>query len=251
MIRTLTDRNLLIFTLFFIIVAYILYRATNSVQDKAIIKLDNDSLSKQLANLKDTVSMAIGLLPQYKLDQLSQLTVIIENKSSTYNVVVDWDQCALTDLEGRARRVIRVFPGMTSDLFQSQAISIIPSGQKLRENITAEDSLKRESDDSLKITSPLFDLNKLKNGRPPQKKMYREYMNRSKPLEFYLQMVLRLVESTNASPIDPLPGTKPSYDTRTAATGVHTAVTAHFTIEKQPWLDAVSWRPKPRLPLRP
>lgn len=250
MIRTLADRNLLIFTLFFIIVAYVLYRATNSMQDKAIIKWDKEGLKKQLASLRDVV-VDFVIAPQYKLDQLRELTVIIENKSSVYNLIVDWDQCVLTDVEGRSRRVIRVFTGMTADVFQGQASSFIPQGQKLRENITDEESLKQESNGSWKVTSPLFDLDKLKNGRPPQKAQYRSFMNRNKPFEFSLQLVLRLVDSTNASPVDPLPGAKPTYDTRTAAIGVYTAVTARFKIEKQPWLDAVSWRPKPRQPLRP
>lgn len=250
MIRTLTDRNLLILTLYFIGVAYILYRATNSVQDRVRIKLVQDDLNRQLEaeKLKDNLGIGFKLLPEYRLDNLESLSVEIQNKSSMMDIIyIDWDRSSLTDLDGKSRRIIRIIPGMTFDLFQPQAKTFIGGGQSLKVDITTEDVLKRGSDNILKISSPLFALTSLKNGRPEQKKKYSNFMSRSKPLEFALTLVLE-VNRIEGAPKDAVPKEQASSSTKTA-TKMH-IVNCNFVVDKEPWLDAVSWKPRPHPPLR-
>lgn len=235
MIRTLTDRNLLIVTLYVITVAYILYRATNSVQDKVRIKLDAASLNKALEenNLKDTIGVNFRIPPELKLDELKALNIEIQNKSPSMDIIkILWDGSAITDLEGRSSRVIWVIPGI-ANLFQPQAPSVIFSGQTLKETITTQDALKPGSDGVLKPSSAMFDITKLKNSRILDlKKKYAYFMNRQENLEFSLRLALQV-----ASTID-------------LSANKSASLPCNFSVEKVSWLEAVSWRPRPHPPIR-
>lgn len=236
MIRTLTDRNLLLLTLYVITVAYILYRATNSVQDKVRIKLDAASLNKALEanNLKDSIDVNFKIIPpELKLDELKAVNIEIQNKSPSMDIIeILWDGSAITDLEGRASRVIWVIPGI-ANLFQPQAKSVIFSGQTLKEMITTQDALKPDSNGVLKPSSAMFDITKLKNSRNLDlKKKYANFMNRQQNLAFSLELALQVSRSTD-------PSTKKSA-----------SLPCNFSVEKVSWIEAVSWRPRPHPPVR-
>lgn len=147
-------RNLLIFTVYFIIVTYVFYKAYQSLENQITIELDSDDLKEKLAlnNLQDLVAIDFNKMrPSYQFDELKTLMISIKNKSDIATIRINWDESSITDYEGNIRRVIRVNKGLT-DIPQKQVPSIIVSGQKITEELS----------DDRDIGSPLFKTQKLK-----------------------------------------------------------------------------------------
>jgi hypothetical protein len=205
------DWNLLILTVYIISVIYVFYRAIKSVDNQLRIELDKDSLAQQIdaQGLKDLIEIKFKPKKRYQADQVRDLSIDIENKSQTYSISVDWDQSSLTNFDGRSRRVIRLMPGMTLDLFQPQALSVIAPSKTLKEYFTAEDALKRNSEGVLEIASPLFSPDKLR-----------------KASERGDQFLLRLILQVS----DPASGT---------GGGRLYALLCEFKVIKLPWTDAL------------
>ena len=206
--------DLLILVSYFISVTYIFYRAIKSIDKQLNIKLNKDFLRTQLEtqDLADLITIKFKLKDQYQTDKVQDLLINIENQSTTASIAVDWDQSCLTDFEGRSRRVIRLMPGMTLDLFQPQVLSVIAPQQTLKERLTAEDILKRNSSGVLEIASPLFAPNKLQKAS-------------EKNDHFYLKLILKV-----SAPPDS------TYNGRTYA------ISCQFTVIKLPWTDALDWK---------
>jgi hypothetical protein len=203
--------NLLIFTSYCISVSYIFYRAIKSIDNQVKIKFNQEFLDSQLdaQGLKSLISIQFKLKERYQTEHLRDLQVAIKNQSEKVSITVDWDQSSLTDFDGRSRRVIRLIPGMTLDLFQPQASSIIAVTQTLKEQITAEDTLKRNSSGGFEIAASLF--------KPKRFEKASE-----KGEQFYLRLFIKIFDATQETP----------------ALRAH-ILSCQFTVEKLPWTDAL------------
>lgn len=226
----MNEQNLLVFTIYIIIVLYVFYRAVKSVEEKVVIKFNQEFIKEQLEiqNLQNVINVNFKLAKEYKLDELRELNINLENKTEKDILYIDWDRSVITDFNGRSRRVIRIVPGMTLDLFQPQVYSVITAGKNLKEKFTAEDVLNRESDSEvLKVSLPLFDLNKLKKGSNNEKKLYNEFITRTNPLQFSLQLLIWVFEAAKGRSSD----------------RVH-IIYCNFTVQKMHWTEAISWKPE-------
>src|SRR4028118_1659262 len=108
-------RNLLILTVYFIIVTYVFYQAYKSLGNQMTVSLDSDSLNRQLEEqeLQDILEISFRFSQSYRFDELKTLEMTIKNKSMEDTIYIDWDQSYLTDFDKVTGRVIRVLSGMT------------------------------------------------------------------------------------------------------------------------------------------
>ena len=210
--------NLLIFTSYCISVSYVFYRAIKSIDNQLRIKFNQEFIDSQLEaqQIKSLISIQFKLKERYQTDHLRDLQIAIKNQSETASITVDWDQSSLTDFDGRSRRVIRLIPGMTLDLFQPQASSIIAATQTLKERLTAEDILKRNSSGVLEIASSLF--------KPKRFEKASE-----KGEQFYLRLFIKIFDPALINPAIR------SY-----------TLSCQFTVEKLPWTDALQPKGSPK-----
>lgn len=139
-------RNILVLTVYCIVVALVFNRAFQSL-DK-LVNFENDVayLNQELSKykLQDFLVVKFSFAEKYELDELKRLSMTIENKSKDIFVEIDWKQCFISDFDKRIRRAIRVVPGKNEAASQSPS-TILP-GQTLKEEISDE-----------KIGAPLVD----------------------------------------------------------------------------------------------
>lgn len=227
----------ILLTVYLVCIAVALFQIARSFNDEYTVKLDEGSLKVQLEtqNLQDAIGISCSFEKRYEFgdnDKLKQFGINISNKSKTHSIYVDWDYCALTDLAGRSRRVTRLVPGGTLDLFQAQVFSSIAPETTLKETITAEDILKRnESKDSpvalkIEVDKPLLDIIGLSKGKDPEKRRYKRFYERVDSLEFFLELVFRFVG----------PGT--------LGDGDRAQIRCRFVVEKLPWKAGLPWNPR-------
>ncbi|MGI0485370.1 hypothetical protein ACN4EK_08035 [Pantanalinema rosaneae CENA516] len=229
--------QLIIFTGYLLCIAFFLFWIIRAFNDEYTIRLDEALLKQQLENLslQNILGVSFKFEKRYEFDKLKQLAISISNKSKSHSIYVDWDYCALTDFEGRSRRVTRLVPGSTLDLFQEQAFSSIAPNTTLKETITAEDVLKRRDPDpkipvalELEVVKVLVDIKGLNHPKGPDanKKKYARFMQQKQELEFFLELALRLV-----GPVRTLGGDR-----------VH--ILCRFVLTKLPWTAGLPWNPK-------
>lgn len=229
--------QLIIFTIYLLCIGYFLYRIVKAFNDEYTIRLDENRLKQQLENLslQGILGVSFKFEKRYEFDKLKQLAIIISNHSDSHSIYVDWDYCALTDFEGRSRRVTRLMPGSTLDLFQEQVFSPIAPNTTLKETITAEDVLKRKDTDTklpvaleLEVAKVLVDIPALNHPKGPDanKRRYARFMQQKQDLEFFLELALRLV-----GPVRTLGGDR-----------VH--ILCRFALTKLPWTAGLPWNPK-------
>lgn len=248
-----TGRDLLFLTIYLAVIALFLFRIVQAFNDEYSIdeKISKDRIKSNLEQqkLQDLLDIGFQFNKRYefaKKNTLKQLDISVTNKSGSgaqpkrYAIYVDWDRCTLTDLENRARRVIRYSPGKSIDLSQGQTSSTISAGSILKETITAEDVLTREGerkDDKLptespmnlafEITKPLIDLTPEKPSTSLKQKLKR--FKSRKPdsdLSFSLDLALRVV-----GPDTPEGGK--SY-----------RIPCQFMLKKLSWKVGLPWNPK-------
>lgn len=227
----MTELDFVLLTVYFLGVSYVLYQIVNSFNDELTIRLDEDEFKDQLKslNLADAVNITFRFDNRYEFDKLKGLAIRIENKSKEYPIYVDWDHCAMTDLDGRSRRVARTPAGGTFDLLQSQVFSVIAPGKTLREIIAAEDQLTRKGESGvLEVNKTLVDFTKPdpKRSTPAQRQRYQDFMGSRINLEVYLEIALRFVGAN------------------TAITGDRTRVVCKFIITKLDWTAGLPWNPR-------
>jgi hypothetical protein len=145
--------NLLILTVYILIVAYIFYQAYQSLDSKVTIETNNEYLNQDLEEqqLKQLIDIKFKFQNSYDLDQLTKLQLSIQNISLEDTVYVDWNLSSITDFDKVTARVIRLTKGM-KEIPQSQAITTILPGQKIEEDLSDDKS----------IVAPLFKPEKLK-----------------------------------------------------------------------------------------
>ena len=241
----------IILTAYLLCIIYFLYRIVDAFNDEYTVRLDADFLNTQLSeqNLQDLLGISFKFDSRYEFDKLKQLAISISNKASYekvdgkpngISVYVDWDNCAFTDLDGRSRRVTRLMPGGTIDLFQNQVFSTIAPNTVLKENITAEDLLERKGDRKegklegvspvnleIEVTKPLINLSKPGIKAPAaEKERYAQFMQRYKDLTFFLELALRVVG--------------PNY----ASGGERVYILCKFVMHKLPWTAGLPWNPR-------
>jgi hypothetical protein len=217
--------------IYLVCIASALFKIIDSFNDEYTVTLDEDSLKQQLAdqNLQDTVGLGFDFEKRYEFgkdDKLKQFGVKVTNKSKTHSIYVDWDYCATTD---------RLVPGSTLDLFQNQVFSTVAPGATLKEVVTAEDILKRKEPKDkdaavaleMEVSKPLLDFEALKKSKDSApKKKYALFVERIAPLEFSLDLALRLIGST------------------AVADGDRIQLHCKFILKKLPWLAGVPWNPR-------
>ena len=187
-----------------------------SIDKQLDIQIDRDYLDIQLdaQGIKEIIALTFKLKEQYEPEKLRELPIIIENKSETASISVDWDRSSLTDFDERSRRVIRLIPGMTPDLLPAQVVSVIAPEQALKESITAEDVLQRNALGTLEIASPLFNPDKLHKAAETSDR-------------FSLRLMLQVHNPNSANPV------RRPY-----------ALSCEFIVNKLPWTQALGWKPQ-------
>ncbi|MBD2677151.1 MULTISPECIES: hypothetical protein [Nostoc] len=227
-----SDQNLIILTIYIIVVSYVFNRMVESIDDQIKFEFKKGTVDDQLKeqNLDDKIGISFKFKSSYPIDDLKDLSLSIENKSENIAVYVDWDNSSLVvEHSKQSRRVIRKSPDLTRDLAVPQSPSLIAPKKTLSETVTAEDVLQRDqATGTYSAKKPLIDINGLQKG---QKKLYNDFINRRKELDFSLQLVLRISEvrvglapGVNFPPIS--------------------IINCPFTVRKLPWTYALPWNKK-------
>jgi hypothetical protein len=220
--------DLLLLTIYLLCVTYVLYQIINSFNDEFTIKFEKKELEEMLEKLKlkDRVEVDFKLDGRYEFEKLKELAISVKNKSEDFPLYVDWDLSTVTDLDGKARRVTRLTPGLAADMFQTQAFSAVTPGTNLKEQIVAEDMLARKGEsEELEVKKPIVDLSKPKKPGDALVR-YEKFMAHERTVDFYLDLVLRLV------------------DKETPVTGYPTRIRCKFTLSKLKWQAGLPWNPK-------
>jgi hypothetical protein len=230
---TSSDQNLVVLTIYIIGVAYVFNMMVESIDDRIKYEFKKGVVDNQLKEqgLDDKIGISFKFKSSDPMDELKELSMSIDNKSDSLAIYVDWDNSALI-LNNKSCRVIRKSPDLTRDLALPQSPSLIVPKKSLSEAITAEDLFGRDKDTGIyAVKKPIVDIGGLKKGGPPQKKLYGDFMNRGKELEFSLQLVLRLSELRAGialgSEYPPI-----------------CIIDCPFTVKKLPWTYALPWNKK-------
>ncbi len=214
----MTELDLIILTVYLICVAYVFYQAIQSFEDQVVVRMDRELLNAQLQEkeLQDQLDIQVKLKPVYQFEQIQDLLISIRNNFPATPVYADWDYSALSNFGGRSRRVIRLTATMRMDLSQPQIFSVIAPQSTLTERVTAEDVLKPNIDSTLQISAPLVDLEAARS------------LPENKQLEFWLRLVLRMVDPT-----------------QTSDRMMTHALSCRFIVQRVPWSHSLPWyRPK-------
>lgn len=134
--------NLLLLTVYLIIVAYVFNQAIKSLDSQVVIVIDNDHLKEQLEKqeLNQILEFKFKLKGSYRLEAVTDVPITIKNISEDDTIRVDWDECSITDFAKVTGRVIRLTKGMT-DIPQKQAESPILPGQMIDEKLSDDKAL--------------------------------------------------------------------------------------------------------------
>lgn len=233
--RGSSDQNLVVLTLYIIGVSYVFNRMVESIDDKIKFEFQKAVVDEQLQeqNLQEQIGISFKLKDSYSFDDLKDLSVSIENKSDNLAVYVDWDNSSLVaEYSKQSRRVIRKSPDLTRDLAVPQSPSLIAPKKTLSETVTAEDVFERDKEaGTYSANKPIVNINGLKAGGPPQKKLYNDFLNRRNELQFSLQLVLRLSELRI--------GLTPGVNIPPVC-----IINCPFTVRKLPWTYALPWNKK-------
>lgn len=217
----------ILLTVYLLFISYFISKIIGDFNDEFTIKLADDEVKSQLEQqkLQDTIAISFRFDKQYEFAKLDRLNININNKSDNDSVYVDWDCSVFTDLNGRSRRVTRLPPGTTLDLFQDQVFSTVGPKMTLREQITAEDLLERKGDaQDFKVTKPILDLKPKKPSDALREKLGR-FMKRRGDLEFFLELAIRVVGPDRA------------------LAGDRAFIMCKFVLKKLPWQAGLPWNP--------
>ena len=228
------DQNLIILMIYILTVYWTFNRMIESIDD--IVKVDfqkgaiDDQLKEQ--NLQETVGISFktGTYGLDKVqDDLKELSMSIENKSDSIAIYVDWDNSSfVVEHSKQSRRVIRKSPDLTRDLAIPQVPTIIAPKKTISENVTAEDVFQRDKESGVyKPASPLINVAGVKGN----KKLYKDFLDGKKNLEFSLQLVLRISEMRV--------GIAPGINVPPVS-----IVNCPFIIKKLHWTYALPWNKK-------
>ena len=228
------DRNLIILMIYILVVYWTINRMIASIDDLVKVDFQKGAVDDQLKaqNLQDTVGISFKT-GTYGLDKvetdLKELSMSVENKSDSIAVYVDWDNSSfVVEHSKQSRRVIRKSPDLTRDLAILQVPTIIAPKKTISENVTAEDVFQRDKESGVyKPASSLINVAGVKGN----KKLYKDFLDGKKNLEFSLQLVLRISEIRA--------GIAPGINVPPVS-----IINCPFTIKKLPWTYALPWNKK-------
>ncbi len=229
------NNNLLVMTFYVIGLSYTFNRMIDSIDDKIKFVMDKKAIEEKLKEygIDDIVGITLKFDPSYGLDELKELTLILENKSENRGIYIDWDNCSIVVEHNKSsRRVIRKSPDVTRDLGITQIPSLVAPKKTLAQALTAEDVFTFDTEKQVySNTKALIDIigKGLKESPIKANKiLYKDFMSRKKTLEFSLQLVLRISELR----VGLVPGEDrpPMY-----------LINCPVTISKLPWTYAMPW----------
>lgn len=172
-------------------------RAALFVEQVQII-FNADDFRSQLESqlLQEVVQIEFKLKPRYARNSLpSDVEIGIQNISKHKWIYVEWDYSCVIDVDGEAKRLIRVPPGSTFDLLPSQMFTVVSPSTKFKEKLTSEAALKRDPETKgLKIESPLINI--LKLNKDKKKKYVRLEKLLKNPANFYIRLVMRISDKS-------------------------------------------------------
>ncbi|MFM7364796.1 MAG: hypothetical protein ACKO11_09945 [Cuspidothrix sp.] len=228
------DQNLIILMIYMLTVYWTFNRMIESIDDIVKVDFQKGAVDNQLKeqNLQETVGISFktGTYGLDKVqDDLKELSMNIENKSDSIAIYVDWDNSSfVVEHSKQSRRVIRKSPDLTRDLAIPQVPTIIAPKKTISENVTAEDVFQRDKESGVyKPASPLINVAGVKGN----KKLYKDFLDGKKNLEFSLQLVLRISEMRV--------GIAPGINVPPVS-----IINCPFTIKKLPWTYALPWNKK-------
>lgn len=228
------DQNLIILMIYILTVYWTFNRMIESIDDIVKVDFQKGDVDNQLKeqNLQETVGISFktGTYGLDKVqDDLKELSMSIENKSDSIAIYVDWDNSSfVVEHSKQSRRVIRKSPDLTRDLAIPQVPTIIAPKKTISENVTAEDVFQRDKESGVyKPASPLINVAGVKGN----KKLYKDFLDGKKDLEFSLQLVLRISEMRV--------GIAPGINVPPVS-----IINCPFTIKKLPWTYALPWNKK-------
>jgi hypothetical protein len=228
------DQNLIILMIYILTVYWTFNRMIESIDDIVKVDFQKGAVDNQLKeqNLQETVGISFktGTYGLDKVqDDLKELSMNIENKSDSIAIYVDWDNSSfVVEHSKQSRRVIRKSPDLTRDLAIPQVPTIIAPKKTISENVTAEDVFQRDKESGVyKPASPLINVAGVKGN----KKLYKDFLDGKKNLEFSLQLVLRISEMRV--------GIAPGINVPPVS-----IINCPFTIKKLPWTYALPWNKK-------
>jgi hypothetical protein len=231
------DQNLIILMIYILTVYWTFNRMIESIDDIVKVDFQKDAVDNQLKeqNLQETVGISFktGTYGLDKVqDDLKELSMSIENKSDSIAIYVDWDNSSfVVEHSKQSRRVIRKSPDLTRDLAIPQVPTIIAPKKTISENVTAEDVFQRDKESGVyKPASPLINIAAIKKD-DKKKKLYKDFIDGKKDLEFSLQLVLRISEIRA--------GIAPGINVPPVS-----IINCPFTIKKIPWTYALPWNKK-------
>jgi len=229
------DQNLIILMIYILTVYWTFNRMIESIDNIVKVDFQNGAVDDQLKeqNLQDTVGISFKT-GNYGLDKvetdLKELSMSIENKSDSIAVYVDLNNSSfVVEHTKQSRRVIRKSPDLTRDLAIPQVPTIIAPKKTISENVTAEDVFQRDKESGIyQPASPLINIAAIKKN---DKKLYKDFIDGKKNLEFSLQLVLRISEMRV--------GIAPGINVPPVS-----IINCPFTIKKLPWTYALPWNKK-------
>ena len=96
-------KNLLIFTVYLIVVVYVFYKAYSSLENQVTIELDAESLKQQLSlyNLNGLIDISFKkMFAKYEFDDLKTVVVTIKNKfeeDTKKTIRINLDESSIID----------------------------------------------------------------------------------------------------------------------------------------------------------
>ncbi len=141
-------KNLLIFTVYLIVVVYVFYKAYSSLENQVTIELDAESLKQQLSlyNLNGLIDISFKkMFAKYEFDDLKTVVVTIKNKfeeDTKTTIRINWDESSIIDFEDSPRRTIReeLTKGLT-EVPEKQIPTPLTPNQKIDEKLTDDQHL--------------------------------------------------------------------------------------------------------------
>ncbi|HEY9699814.1 MAG TPA: hypothetical protein V6D10_21325 [Trichocoleus sp.] len=229
----MNQTDLIILVVYLISITYVIYQAINSLEERTVIRFDQAALAQFLeqekiadVSLNNFIDISFGIQGRYKFSQQpATLGTIIQNKSRTATVSIDWDNSSITNHAGRVRRVIRLTPGLQpSDLSEPQVKSTIPPSRNLQATLVPEDLLKPNADNTGVVTNgAIVSMAEVEK----DKGTYAKFRERQTALQFSLRLLFQIINVTD--------GAKREY---------WCFVPCTFVIEKISQMDYLPWNPK-------
>lgn len=190
-----TGLDILLITIYLICITLVFEQMRSALfVEQVEIIFNRDNLRKQLESqlLQEVIQIEFKLKPRYPRNSLpSDVEIVIKNISNDKWIYLEWDYSCVIDVDGEAKRLIRVPPGSTFDLFPSQMFTVVSPNTNLKQKLTSEAALKQNAETgNLKIESALINLSKLNKS----KKYVRLEKILKEPAIFYIRLVMRIGE---------------------------------------------------------